>query len=112
MFIPRHRLFRNGRCRFGRSPGPGAISSAATAALAGGQAPDIALFSDVWWFKFYINNALAPLDDLVSIALHDVTDATRAALDRIAVLGETAGDPVRFVLTGTPGDATRRYSLP
>jgi hypothetical protein len=28
------------------------------------------------------------------------------------LLGETAGDPVRFVLAGTPGDATRRYSLP
>jgi hypothetical protein len=28
------------------------------------------------------------------------------------LLGETAGDPVRFVLTGTPGEATRRYSLP
>jgi hypothetical protein len=28
------------------------------------------------------------------------------------LLGQTAGDPVRFVLAGTPGDATRRYSLP
>lgn len=28
------------------------------------------------------------------------------------LLGETAGDPVRFVLSGTTGDATRRYSLP
>ena len=28
------------------------------------------------------------------------------------LLGETSGDPVRFVLAGTPGDATRRYSLP
>jgi len=28
------------------------------------------------------------------------------------LLGETAGDPVRFVLAGRPGDATRRYSLP
>jgi hypothetical protein len=28
------------------------------------------------------------------------------------LLGETAGDPVRFVLAGTPGDWTRRYSLP
>jgi hypothetical protein len=28
------------------------------------------------------------------------------------LLGETAGDPVRFVLAGDPGDATRRYRLP
>jgi Domain of unknown function (DUF4430) len=28
------------------------------------------------------------------------------------LLGQTAGDPVRFVLAGTPGNATRRYSLP
>jgi Domain of unknown function (DUF4430) len=28
------------------------------------------------------------------------------------LLGQTAGDPVRLVLAGNPGDATRRYSLP
>ena len=28
------------------------------------------------------------------------------------LLGETAGDPVKFVLRGSPGDATRRYQVP
>ena len=36
-----------------------------TAALAAQQAPDLALLSDVWWFKFYLNNALAPLNDFI-----------------------------------------------
>ncbi len=31
---------------------------------------------------------------------------------RAELLGETAGDPVRFVLTGDAGKPTRRYALP
>jgi hypothetical protein len=31
---------------------------------------------------------------------------------RAELLGENAGDPVRFVLTGEPGVPTRRYALP
>ncbi len=31
---------------------------------------------------------------------------------RAELLGETAGDPVRIVITGSPGEPTRRYSLP
>jgi hypothetical protein len=31
---------------------------------------------------------------------------------RAELLGETAGDPVRFVLRGSPGKPTRRYELP
>jgi sn-glycerol 3-phosphate transport system substrate-binding protein len=35
-----------------------------TAALASGTTPDVSLLSDVWWFKFYLAGALAPLDQL------------------------------------------------
>ena len=31
---------------------------------------------------------------------------------RAELLGETAGDPVRFVITGSPGEPRRRYALP
>ncbi len=37
-----------------------------TAALSANQAPDVVLLSDVWWFKYYVNNLLAPLNDLIS----------------------------------------------
>lgn len=45
-----------------------------TAALQARTAPDIALMSDVWWFKFYINQAILPLDDLAAAANVDFTD--------------------------------------
>jgi sn-glycerol 3-phosphate transport system substrate-binding protein len=45
-----------------------------TAALAAGSAPDLALLSDVWWFKFYLAQALAPLNDLITANNVDVTD--------------------------------------
>ncbi len=45
-----------------------------TAALAARQAPDIALLSDVWWFKFYLNRALAPLADLIAANAVDTAD--------------------------------------
>ena len=45
-----------------------------TAALQAGTAPDISLLSDVWWFKFYLNQALAPLDDLLMAQQVDLAD--------------------------------------
>ncbi len=45
-----------------------------TAALQARTAPDIALMSDVWWFKFYINQAILPLDDLAAAANVDFSD--------------------------------------
>ena len=32
------------------------------------------LLSDVWWFKFYLNQALAPLNDLIAAKELDTTD--------------------------------------
>lgn len=45
-----------------------------TAALQSGTAPDISILSDVWWFKFYLNSTLLPLDDLLAAANVDVAD--------------------------------------
>lgn len=45
-----------------------------TAALAGGDVPDAVLLSDVWWFKFYLNKALSPLNDLMAANKIDTAD--------------------------------------
>lgn len=45
-----------------------------TAALQARTAPDISLLSDVWWFKFYLNNVLLPLDDLLAAQNVDLAD--------------------------------------
>ncbi|RIK34130.1 MAG: ABC transporter substrate-binding protein [Chloroflexi bacterium] len=45
-----------------------------TAALQARTAPDISLLSDVWWFKFYLNQVLVPFDDLAAAADVDLTD--------------------------------------
>lgn len=45
-----------------------------TAALQARQAPDVSLLSDVWWFKFYLNNTLAPLSDFIAANGIDTAD--------------------------------------
>jgi len=45
-----------------------------TAALQAKQAPDISILSDVWWFKFYLNKAIIPLDDLLKANNVDKAD--------------------------------------
>lgn len=45
-----------------------------TAALQANQAPDVSLLSDVWWFRFYLADAIAGLDDLAAAAGVDFTD--------------------------------------
>jgi sn-glycerol 3-phosphate transport system substrate-binding protein len=37
-----------------------------TAALQARQTPDVTLLSDVWWFSFYLNGNLQPLDELMA----------------------------------------------
>ncbi len=39
-----------------------------TQALAAGTTPDIVLLSDVWWFKFYLNDVLQPLSEFFRAA--------------------------------------------
>jgi sn-glycerol 3-phosphate transport system substrate-binding protein len=45
-----------------------------TAALQARQAPDVSVLSDVWWFRFYLANALAPLNDLIAANEVDTAD--------------------------------------
>lgn len=45
-----------------------------TAALQAKTAPEISLLSDVWWFKFYLNQVLLPLDDLLAAENVDLAD--------------------------------------
>jgi sn-glycerol 3-phosphate transport system substrate-binding protein len=45
-----------------------------TAALQARTAPDSSLLSDVWWFKFYLNNVLLPLDELLAAENVDLAD--------------------------------------
>jgi sn-glycerol 3-phosphate transport system substrate-binding protein len=42
------------------------VAQKLTAALQAQTPPDIALLSDVWWFKFYTAQALAPLNELMT----------------------------------------------
>jgi sn-glycerol 3-phosphate transport system substrate-binding protein len=44
------------------------------AAIQANNAPDISLLSDVWWFRYYLANAIAPLDDLAGAAGVDFSD--------------------------------------
>jgi sn-glycerol 3-phosphate transport system substrate-binding protein len=51
-----------------------------TLALQDQTYPDIALLSEIWWFRFYLANALLPMDDLISSTgynLDDVVDSLR-----------------------------------
>src|SRR5918912_2209132 len=44
------------------------LAAKLTAALQARNAPDVVQLSDVWWFKFYLNKTLQPLDDLMKDA--------------------------------------------
>lgn len=58
-----------------------------TAALAARQVPDVALLSDVWWFKFYLSKALAPLDEFMSENDYTTSDV----VDSLLVEGNREG---------------------
>jgi sn-glycerol 3-phosphate transport system substrate-binding protein len=58
-----------------------------TAALAARQVPDVALLSDVWWFKFYLSKALAPLDEFIDANEYTTSDV----VDSLLVEGNREG---------------------
>ncbi|MCC6628034.1 MAG: ABC transporter substrate-binding protein [Chloroflexi bacterium] len=60
-----------------------------TAALAAKQVPDVAALSDVWWFSFYLNSSLAPLDDLMASAKVDKTDYVDSLINEGVKEGKT-----------------------
>ena len=50
------------------------IANKLTAALQAQQAPDVPLLSDVWWFKFFLQKTLLPLDDYIKQEKIDTKD--------------------------------------
>jgi len=59
-----------------------------TAALQAKTAPDVSLLSDVWWFKFYLAQAILPLDDLLAAEKVDVADYQDALINEGVRLGK------------------------
>lgn len=52
-----------------------------SAALSGGDLPDVVLLSDVWWFHFALSGAITPLDQYfaeVGVNLDDYVDSLRS----------------------------------
>lgn len=58
-----------------------------TLALQDGTFPQLAVLSDVWWFRFYLADALLPLNDLISARGYDMDDL----VDSFRVEGERQG---------------------
>jgi sn-glycerol 3-phosphate transport system substrate-binding protein len=50
------------------------------AALSGGEVPDVALLSEVNWFRFYLAQALAPMDDFIAATGYDTGDVVESLL--------------------------------
>src|SRR3954452_125640 len=44
------------------------------AAQAGGGLPDVTIFSDVWWFRYYMLDSIIPLDGLIDAVGIDTSD--------------------------------------
>jgi sn-glycerol 3-phosphate transport system substrate-binding protein len=44
------------------------------AGQAGGQLPDVTIFSDVWWFRYYMLDSIIPLDGLIEAVGIDTSD--------------------------------------
>lgn len=44
------------------------------AAQAGGQLPDIVVFSDVWWFRYFMSDSIIPLGNALKAAEVDTSD--------------------------------------
>jgi sn-glycerol 3-phosphate transport system substrate-binding protein len=54
------------------------LANKLTAALQARTAPDVPLLSDVWWFKFFAQKMLLPLDDLMKSEKIDSKDFVEA----------------------------------
>ncbi|CAA9549875.1 MAG: Glycerol-3-phosphate ABC transporter, substrate-binding protein UgpB [uncultured Thermomicrobiales bacterium] len=50
------------------------------AALGGGEVPDVTLLSEVNWFRFYLAQALAPMDDFIAATNYDTADVIESLL--------------------------------
>ncbi|MSS46253.1 ABC transporter substrate-binding protein [Cutibacterium sp. WCA-380-WT-3A] len=50
-------------------------------ALTGQDTPDVIIGSDVWWFRYYMQDAIIPLDDVLKAAKVDVTAYRKGLID-------------------------------
>lgn len=50
------------------------VSQKFQAAQAGGQLPDIVVFSDVWWFRYFMQDSIIPLTNALKAAEVDTSD--------------------------------------
>ena len=64
-----------------------------TAALQARQTPDVTILSDVWWFKFYLNKAILPFDDLMKANNVDKADFVDAFINEGTRKGQTVWIP-------------------
>jgi len=56
--------------------------------------------------------SVAPLGTLVPDGANVLEVRSGPPMMRAELLGESAGDPVRFVISGSPGEPAQRYELP
>jgi sn-glycerol 3-phosphate transport system substrate-binding protein len=56
------------------------IAQKLNAGIAARSIPDVVMLSDVWWFKYYLNRTLTPLDDLFANEKVDVADYNKTLL--------------------------------
>jgi sn-glycerol 3-phosphate transport system substrate-binding protein len=64
------------------------IAQKLNAGIAAKAVPDIVMLSDVWWFKYYLNRTLAPLDDLFAAEKVDVADFNKTLLSDYQFAGK------------------------
>jgi sn-glycerol 3-phosphate transport system substrate-binding protein len=63
------------------------------AAQAGGTLPDLVVLSDVWWFRYYMQDAIIPFDSLFTALQWDTTDFRDQLLTDYAYGGATWAVP-------------------
>jgi sn-glycerol 3-phosphate transport system substrate-binding protein len=62
-------------------------------ALQGGDLPDVIMLSDVWWFKYFLNGTIAPLDGLLEAEEVDVDDYHDTLIQDYRYAGRQWGMP-------------------
>lgn len=69
------------------------LANKLTAALQAKQAPDMAVLSDVWWYKFYLNKAIQPMDDLMKAEKVDTKDFVDSLFNEYVQAGKSYALP-------------------
>jgi sn-glycerol 3-phosphate transport system substrate-binding protein len=59
-----------------------------TAALATDTVPDAVLLSDTWWYKFYLNQVLLPVNDFISAEKVDLSDYVDSFINEGKINGQ------------------------